>query len=436
MNRLFIFLLIFIFLYIIIRKIVKKNIFLKNSGVAYSYILGIIASALTFCMVLYPEEAFAAAVKGLDVWWNIVFPALLPFFIGSEILMGLGVVHFMGVLLEPLMRPLFRIPGAGSFAVAMGLASGFPIGAILTTKMRLKNLVTRYEGERLMSFTNTADPLFMFGAVAVGMFGYPQIGTTLALAHYMSSISVGIMMRFHGKDSNKSPLKVTSEENIVWRGLQALHEARLKDKRSLGQLMGDAVSNSANTLLMIGGFIILFSVIIKTLEVTGVIAVLSSLLYPVMTHLGINTGLSPAVISGFFEITLGCQLAGTAPVTIPLNQKIIITGSVIAWSGLSVHAQVASIISKTDMSIKPFVVARIIHAALAGFYTYLLTGPLAFVSGTLVFPTFVYTAPQGSSWHFWLERTIFAYQKFFLIMLLFLSISLVIYLVSCLRKRN
>ncbi len=152
MNRFFIFLLIFIFLYIIIRKIVKKNIFLKNSGVAYSYILGIVASALTFCMVLYPEEAFSAAVKGLDVWWNIVFPALLPFFIGSEILMGLGVVHFMGVLLEPLMRPLFRIPGAGSFAVAMGLASGFPIGAILTTKMRLKNLVTRYEGERLMSF--------------------------------------------------------------------------------------------------------------------------------------------------------------------------------------------------------------------------------------------------------------------------------------------
>ncbi len=242
-------------------------------------------------------------------------------------------------------------------------------------------------------------------------------------------------MRFHGKDNDEEHIKVTSEKNIVWRGLQALHEARLKDKRSLGQLMGDAVSNSANTLLTIGGFIILFSVIIKTLEVTGVVAVLSALLHPIMTRLGLEVGLSPAVISGFFEITLGCQLAGTALTTIPLNQKIMITGSVIAWSGLSVHAQVASIISKTDMSIKPFVVARIIHAALAGFYTYLLTGSLAFVSGALVFPAFVYTAPHGSSWHFWLKRTVFAYQRFFLIMLLFLSISLLIYLVSCLRTR-
>ncbi len=173
MNRLFIFLLVFTFFYLTTRNIIKKNIRLKNFEAAYSYILGIASSLLTLCMVLYPEETFSAALKGLDVWWNIVFPALLPFFIGSEILMGLGVVHFMGVLLEPLMRPVFKIPGAGSFAVAMGLASGFPIGAILTTKMRLKNLVTRYEGERLMSFTNTADPLFMFGAVAVGMFGYP-----------------------------------------------------------------------------------------------------------------------------------------------------------------------------------------------------------------------------------------------------------------------
>lgn len=79
------------------------------------YFLAGLGVFLTISMVLFPEDAFAASIKGLDVWWNIVFPALLPFFIGAELLMGLGVVHFMGVLLKPLMRPIFNVPGEGSF---------------------------------------------------------------------------------------------------------------------------------------------------------------------------------------------------------------------------------------------------------------------------------------------------------------------------------
>ena len=94
---------------------------------------------------------------------------LLPFFVFSHVLIGLGVVHFLGVLLEPIMRPLFNVPGTGSFVLAMGLASGFPLGAVLTNKLRQDRLCSKVEAERLLSFTNTADPLFMFGAVAVGM---------------------------------------------------------------------------------------------------------------------------------------------------------------------------------------------------------------------------------------------------------------------------
>ena len=45
----------------------------------------------------------------------------------------------------------------------------------------------------------------------------------------------------------------------------ALHQTRLKDKRPIGKLLGDAVNSSIQTLLMIGGFIILFSVMNKLL---------------------------------------------------------------------------------------------------------------------------------------------------------------------------
>lgn len=126
-------------------------------------LLALMTVIITVCMVIYSDESFSAAVAGLKIWWEVVFPALLPFFILAELLMGLGVVHAMGALLEPLMKPVFRVPGVGAFALAMGLASGYPIGAKLTGELRRKKMCTQIQGERLLCFTNTADPLFTLG---------------------------------------------------------------------------------------------------------------------------------------------------------------------------------------------------------------------------------------------------------------------------------
>ncbi|MFW5981083.1 MAG: sporulation integral membrane protein YlbJ, partial [bacterium] len=77
-------------------------------------IAAVTAVVITVCIIIFSEHAFEAAIEGLDIWWTVVFPSLLPFFIIAEILMGLGVVHFLGALLEPLMRPVFKVPGVGA----------------------------------------------------------------------------------------------------------------------------------------------------------------------------------------------------------------------------------------------------------------------------------------------------------------------------------
>ena len=66
-----------------------------------------------------PQAALQASIRGLNIWWEVVFPSLLPFFIIAELLISIGVVKFIGVILEPLMRPLFRVPGIGGFVWAM-----------------------------------------------------------------------------------------------------------------------------------------------------------------------------------------------------------------------------------------------------------------------------------------------------------------------------
>jgi len=306
----------------------------------------------------------------MNLFLNVVFPSLLPFFILSELMLGFGVVHFIGVLFEPLMRPLFNVPGEGAFVLSMGLAAGYPMDAVITARFRRQDMCTRVEGERMLAFSNTADPLFIFGAVAVGMFAIPGVGKTMAIAHYIGAFLVGLIFRFYGYGDRAQRPESARTGNILGRALDALVKARQEDGRPFGQMLGDAVNDSIKTLLMICGFIMLFSTIVKIVEVVGLYTILAAPFTMLFRLFGISPDLVAATINGLFEIDLGALAAAKAPAA--LIQRVAIAGAIIAWSGLSVHGQVASVLTGTDIRMRPYVIARLLHAALAYIATMVL----------------------------------------------------------------
>lgn len=325
-------------------------------------------------LISFPQESFDASIRGLNMWWEIVFPSLLPFFIVSEMLIGFGVVRFIGVLLEPLMRPLFKVPGVGGFVWAMGMASGYPAGAKLTARLRQEGQLTKIEAERLVSFTNSSNPLFIFGAVSVGFFYNVQLGVILALAHYLGNISVGLLMRFYGK-SEENLQKEKDKKLSIRDAFAALHRTRIQDNRPIGKVLGDAVMSSIQTLLMIGGFIILFSVINKLLFHLHITAFLAQFIELALAMIGMTEMLSMPYISGLFEITLGSQMTSQVQEATLMHQAVI-TSFILAFSGFSVQAQVASILAQTDIRFQPFFFARILHGFFAAFYAFILWKPV------------------------------------------------------------
>lgn len=398
----------------------------RSRLLAYAMAFGTVI--VTVAMTQYPKDAFDAAILGLNLWWNVVFPALLPFFILSEILMGFGVVHFIGVLLEPLMRPLFNVPGVGAFALSMGLASGYPMDAVITSKFRQNKLCTAVEAERLLSFTNTADPLFMFGAVAVGMFAMPELGAVLAIAHYISSFMVGIFFRYHGRrrDQQMSDCGIegAGQGNIMLRAFRSLYHARLQDGRSFGQLLGDSVKNSMQTILLIGGFIILFSVFLRIMQAIGVTSFLSVAVAALLNSVGFELSLTSALVSGLFEIDLGTLAAAQADA--PFVQKAAVASAIIAWSGLSVHGQVASIVIESGIRMGPYMIGRLLHAFLAAILTMLFLGPGQPVVKQMAVPVFL-NVGNSCTLPFWISRFIhFSYQMGLFLAIL-IALSLIFY---------
>ncbi|HJV15835.1 MAG TPA: sporulation integral membrane protein YlbJ [Bacillales bacterium] len=340
-----------------------------------SLFLAATVSVMAISMILFPKESFEASVRGLNMWWEIVFPSLLPFFIFSEMLISFGVVTFIGVILEPIMRPLFKVPGVGGFAWAMGMASGNPAGAKLTARLRQEGQVTQIEAERLVSFTNSSNPLFIFGAVSVGFFHNPKLGVILAASHYLGNICVGLIMRFYGRDFGDKRNNCRKKFNIR-SALGAVHQTRLKDNRPIGKLLGDAVTSSIQTLLMIGGFIILFSVINKLLYHLQITAMLAKGVEVILSSLSFSKVLSIPFISGLFEITLGSKLTSQVH-DAPLLQQIMMTSFILAFGGFSVQAQVASILATTDIRFQPFFIARIMQGLFASIFAFLFWKPFS-----------------------------------------------------------
>ncbi|HCD41577.1 MAG TPA: sporulation integral membrane protein YlbJ [Firmicutes bacterium] len=393
-----------------------------------AYLMAGCALFITIMILLYPSVAFRASIEGLRVWWEIVFPALLPFFVAAEVLMAFGVVHFIGVLLEPLMRPVFDVPGVGAFALAMGITGGYPIGAKITASLRRKGLCNQIEGERLASFTNTADPLFMSGAVAVGMFQSPELGGIISGVHYISAVIVGILLRLHGRTGSlRVPERdVRTKGNLFKRAKEELDKARQADGRPVGQVFGDSVRDSISSLLVVGGFIMMFSVIIEVLTTSGILKLVEASLVFIARPLKVKDALISPMIRGFFEITLGTELASKAQA--PLLDRLVITNAIIAWSGLSVFGQVSAMVSGTDIRMTPYFVSRFIHAAIAAAITVVSMSPYGQGIIKLVSPVFVMGSGIAQAPYY--LRLLSSFTKFLTIIAVMVALSVALWLIQ------
>ncbi|MFD2760556.1 sporulation integral membrane protein YlbJ [Lentibacillus juripiscarius] len=341
--------------------------------IAFSGITAFVAISL----IKFPDQSLEASIRGLNMWWEVVFPSLLPFFITAELLIGFGFVKFIGVLCEPIMRPLFNVPGVGSFAWAMGMASGYPTGAKIATRLREEKQLTRIQAERLVSFTNASSPLFIFGAVSVGFFYDVKLGVVLGASHYIGNALVGVCMRFYGrkKEQQDHAAETDKQKVSIIRAFKEMHRTRINDPRPFGKILGDAVLNSIQTLVMVGGFIILFSVFTKLLYIAGISQAIAVVFQYLLKFAAIPAELAVPMFTGLFEITLGTNLISQNDAA-NLLEKIIVVSFILGFNGLSVQAQVASIIATSDIRFAPYFFARILHGLFAAVLTAVFYTPL------------------------------------------------------------
>ena len=339
----------------------------KRIGIIF---LPLLIAALNISIIIFPRESLTAARDGLLLWSQNVLPGILPFVIGANLLMALGGASFLGVLFSPVMKTAFKVPGTGGFALAIGLMSGYPIGTKVVCEMRTGGQLSKIEAQRLLAFTSTAGPLFILGAVSAGMFGSAPLGYFMLTIHYLAALSIGFIMRFYKSRANKTQNNPNDKQYPLHiRAFMAMETARRKDGRSFGLIFGHCVKNAVETMMVVGGFVILFSVISTILQVSGAFYALSGAFAPVLHFVGISEMFHVEHLSGMVEMTNGVSMLSAHGVS---AQTVALSVAIISFGGLSILFQSISFISKTDVSIPIFVACKAAHGVLAGIYAVIL----------------------------------------------------------------
>lgn len=337
-------------------------------------ILILIFIAFASSLLLFSSSNLPAIKKGLSLWANSVVPSLFPFFVATELLMNTNFVNILGRFLNKIMKPLFNIRGEGSFGFIMGLISGYPVGAKIACDFRENNICTKEECERLLSFTNNSGPLFIVGTVGISMFGNSSIGLLLLITHILACITVGIIFRFW-KFNSSSPDYVGSKNSNYKKYKNTTFS-------NLGEVLGKSITNSISTVLMIGGFVVIFSSIISILRASGILNSLVLMTTPIFNFLHIDTSFIYGIITGLLEITNGISSISSINVK-KISVNIILTAFLLGFGGLSILLQVLSITSKTDLSIKPYIYGKLLHGILAAFYTFVFINTFSFFNFNL-----------------------------------------------------
>ena len=311
------------------------------------YSFTILALLFVLLLLIFSENNFLATLTGMNIFINNVFPSLFPFLVATEILYNSNIINLLEKYSKKIVPKLFNLPPKAAIAIILGSISGYPIGAKITANLKKDKYLSLAEAERLIAFTNNSSPVFVLSTIGISILTNSKIGLTLLIIHIISSLLVGLIFRFW---------KYNDKEYIDYSYLSLKDNTSLKSVPSTIDIFINSVKNSVNTILQIGGFVIIFSVILSILKSTGILNIISYLL----SLTGIPENVSQSLIFGIFEISNGLNLIPNILSYNPILALILIS-FLLGFGGISILFQIYSIIRKEHISIKPYIYGKLLQ---------------------------------------------------------------------------
>lgn len=148
-------------------------------------------------------------------------------------------------------------------------------------------------------------------------------GILLFVTHLLACISVGFVFRFWKRNEKKrtltgqaQDLPLRSNGRYTYANNQNDYSKTPKQTvclSNLGEVIATSIMNSINTIVLIGGFVVLFSVIISILQNSGLLDYCARLFQPFFSVFNVPAQFCAPFLSGIIELTNGAKEIASIP---------------------------------------------------------------------------------------------------------------------------
>lgn len=292
---------------------------------------GIALTALFTAMLFFPKAVFNGASEGLLLWFQIIVPTLFPFLVITNLLMSSGGLRFIADVFGKPFRCLFRVSQNGAFAVLSGFLCGYPMGAKVTADLLRKKLITKEEAQYLLSFCNNTSPIFIINYIVWKTFGQKDLlFPTLSILILTPALLSFIFRRFYLREQKyfTEPSRDPGSQKSSF---------RFSD-------LDACLNDSFEAIVKVGGYIIIFSVLLSLLSIL-----------PIRKDLFLMT--APAL-----EMTNGILLLKERIHNLFLCYPAVL--ALTSFGGLCAAAQTQCMLDGTGLPFLPYIIEKL-AAALA-----------------------------------------------------------------------
>ena len=295
-----------------------------------------------FVMLLFPSEVFEGAKSGLLLWFLTVLPTLFPFLLISRLLLDSCACSLLNKLLAPVISRLFGISAQGSFAFIVGFLCGYPMGAKITADLFHARQISKAEASYLLSFCNNTSPAFLIHYIVLGYFQNPRLIFPSVLILYGTPILLTFFFRIKKHFASSNTTDITSPFTI---------------SKIPSCSLDFCLMDSSEAIVKIGGYIILFSVILNLLQKLPI------------SHPFYQLFLLPSL-----ELTNGCALlnkttAQTIPLSFPIYYSLCMGHT--AFGGWCALFQTGSMINGSGLSLNSYARKKLVTALVTSLFAYL-----------------------------------------------------------------
>lgn len=261
-------------------------------------------------------------VDGITIWAYNVLPALFPFMVLTTLTLKLQKKHRRSAT-----RFLFGIDCDNIFLTS--ILCGYPIGA----KSIADSNADIDTATRMCSFCSTAGPIFMIATVGAKLLQNTAATIILVATQVVSAILNG----------------------LIYRTKTSVHLIDNNAKLSARDI-GDTVTNSALSVISVGGLIALFYMLTDMIKSVLPQTVADSLI--------------TSFVIGLFEMTNGifgvCKLTDVATAT-------VLCSALLSFGGLCVFAQCYAFLGAKQVKPLKLLKMKITQSAIATILSYTLT---------------------------------------------------------------